>query len=135
VGYGQIHWKLRNDPRVRILEKTNIRYTEPEDLEECLEGAVIDVSFISLRLVVPQVSKLLKREAFIIALIKPQFEVSKGEVGKGGVVKNPALHREVNNRMKASFEASGWAVQGLIPSPLTGPKGNREFLVYMTRGR
>ena len=133
VGYGQLDWKLRQDPRVDVLEKTNIRYLKPGDLEEPIHGAVIDVSFISLRLVIPPVSKLLIRYAFIIALIKPQFEVGKGRVGKGGVVRDPKLHKEVLDRLKTFFEGSGWDVQGHIPSPLLGPKGNREFLIYLQR--
>ncbi|MBW1766531.1 MAG: TlyA family RNA methyltransferase, partial [Deltaproteobacteria bacterium] len=105
VGYGQFHWKLRNDSRVIVLEKTNIRNLMPEDLEEQINGAVIDVSFISLKLVIPPVSKLLLREAFIIALIKPQFEVGKGQVGKGGVVRNPSMHQEVICKLSAFFES------------------------------
>lgn len=133
VGYGQLDWKLRQDPRVEVLEKTNIRYLKPENLEEPVHGAVIDVSFISLMLVIPPVSELLIGHAFIIALIKPQFEVGKGRVGKGGVVRDPKLHKEVLDRLKTFFEDSGWDVQGHIPSPLLGPKGNREFLIYLKR--
>ncbi len=133
VGYGQLHWKIRQDPRVEVLEKTNIRNLTPEDIHMPIHGAVIDVSFISLKLVVPPVSNLIKRHAFIISLIKPQFEVGKGQVGKGGVVRDPNLHQEVIERLRSFFESSGWTVQGHIPSPLLGPKGNREFLIYMTR--
>lgn len=133
VGFGQLDWKLRQDPRVEVFEKTNIRYVKPGDIEQALDGAVIDVSFISLRVVFPPVSKLLKKHAFIIALIKPQFEVGKGLVGKGGVVRDPGLHLEVIERLAAFFKASGWSVKGYIPSPILGPKGNREFLIYLTR--
>jgi len=133
VGYGQLDWRLRKDPRVDVLEKTNIRYLKPEDLDTPVHGAVIDVSFISLKLVVPPVSKLLKRQTYIIALIKPQFEVGKGQVGKGGVVRDPKLHHQVLESLEDFFVTLGWAVQGHIPSPLLGPKGNREFLVYLTR--
>ena len=133
VGYGQLHWKIRNDPRVRVLEKTNIRYLRPEELQEQIHGAVIDVSFISLKLVVPAVSELLLKDAFIIALIKPQFEVGRGQVGKGGVVRDPSQHRAVMDTLIAFFESSGWMVMGPIESPLLGPKGNREFLVYLKR--
>lgn len=133
VGYGQLDFGLRQDARVTVLEKTNIRYLKPEDIDTLLQGAVIDVSFISLRLVVPTVSKLLQETAFIIALIKPQFEVGKGKVGKGGVVKDPEQHQEVIENLKGYFETLGWAVCGLIPSPILGPKGNREFLIYLTR--
>jgi len=133
VGYGQLHWKIRNDPRVRVLEKTNIRYLRPEELKERINGAVIDVSFISLKLVVPPVSKLLLEDAFIIALIKPQFEVGKGQVGKGGVVRDPSLHQAVMDTLIPFFKNSGWSVMGPIESPLLGPKGNREFFVYLKR--
>ncbi len=133
VGYGQLHWKIRQDPRVVVLERTNIRYLRPEDLKDMINGAVIDVSFISLRIVVPPVSKLLLREAFIIALIKPQFEVGKGQVGKGGVVRDPCLHQEVIHKLSTFFENSGWTVLGNMDSPLMGPKGNREFFIALKR--
>lgn len=133
VGYGQLDWKLRQDPRVEVLEKTNIRYLKTEDLEAPIHGASIDVSFISLKLVVPPVSDLLEKQAFIMALIKPQFEVGKGQVGKGGVVRDPNLHQEVIDQLKTFFETLDWTVQGHIPSPLLGPKGNKEFLIYLTR--
>jgi len=135
VGYGQLDWTLRQDPRVEVLEKTNIRYLNPQGLKALAHGAAIDVSFISLKQVVPPVSRLLVADAFIIALIKPQFEVGKGKVGKGGVVRDPLLHREVIEGLTRFFEDSGWQVRGHIPSPLLGPKGNREFLIYMTRGQ
>ena len=133
VGYGQFHWRLRQDPRVTLLEKTNIRYLMPEDLEEKADGAVIDVSFISLRLVIPPVSKLLTPHAWIIALIKPQFEVGKGQVGKGGVVRDPSLHQQVVNELTEFSENHGWSVRGSMDSPLLGPKGNKEFLIYLRR--
>jgi len=133
VGYGQLHWKLRRDPRVVMLEKTNVRRLEPGSLEEEIDGAVIDVSFISLKLVVPAVSPLLKDHAFIIALVKPQFEVGKGKVGKGGVVRDPALHEEVMEELIRFFRTEGWEAAGQMPSPLLGPKGNKEFLVYLVR--
>jgi 23S rRNA (cytidine1920-2'-O)/16S rRNA (cytidine1409-2'-O)-methyltransferase len=133
VGYGQFHWKLRQDPRVLLLEKTNIRNLVESAVNEDLDGAVIDVSFISLKLVLPAVSRLLKPQAFVIALVKPQFEVGKGQVGKGGVVRDPALHQEVMDSLCAFFSEIGWTVEGQIPSPVLGPKGNKEFLVYLTR--
>jgi 23S rRNA (cytidine1920-2'-O)/16S rRNA (cytidine1409-2'-O)-methyltransferase len=102
-------------------------------VEEGLDGAVIDVSFISLKLVLPAVSQLLKPQAFVLALVKPQFEVGKGQVGKGGVVRDAALHQEVLNSLCAFFREIGWTVEGQIPSPVLGPKGNREFLVYLKR--
>jgi 23S rRNA (cytidine1920-2'-O)/16S rRNA (cytidine1409-2'-O)-methyltransferase len=133
VGYGQFHWKLRQDPRVVLLEKTNIRNLAPGMIEEDLDGAVIDVSFISLKLVLPVVSRLLKQNSFVVALVKPQFEVGRGQVGKGGVVRDPALHQGVIEDLFAFFREVGWKVEGQISSPILGPKGNKEFLVYLTR--
>jgi 23S rRNA (cytidine1920-2'-O)/16S rRNA (cytidine1409-2'-O)-methyltransferase len=133
VGYGQLHWKIRQDPRVIVLERTNIRHLKPEDVNEQIHGAVIDVSFISLRLVVPAVSELILRDAFIVALIKPQFEVDKGQVGKGGVVRDPSLHQQVIDRLSRVFVDVGWTILGRIPSPLLGPKGNKEFFVFMRK--
>jgi len=131
VGYGQFHWKLRNDPRVVLKEKTNIRYLSPQDLGEQADGAVIDVSFISLRLVIPPVSQLVAPKGWIIALIKPQFEVGKGQVGKGGVVRDPSLHQKVILDITGFCEDQGWSPLGTLESPLLGPKGNREFLLYL----
>jgi 23S rRNA (cytidine1920-2'-O)/16S rRNA (cytidine1409-2'-O)-methyltransferase len=133
VGYGQLDWKLRQDDRVEVLEKTNIRHLKREDMEAPVDGAVIDVAFISLRLVIPPVSELLKRHAFIIALLKPQFEVKKEQVGKGGVIRDPLLHHQIVERLCIRFENLKWTVVGHIPSPILGPKGNREFLIYLTR--
>jgi 23S rRNA (cytidine1920-2'-O)/16S rRNA (cytidine1409-2'-O)-methyltransferase len=133
VGYGQLDWKIRQNPKVEVLERTNIRNLRPEDFLTLFHGAVIDVSFISLRLVMPPVGALLHSEAFIIALIKPQFEVGKGQVGKGGIVRDPQKHGEVVERLSAFSESEGWDVQGCIPSPILGQKGNREFLIYLTR--
>lgn len=134
VGYGQLHWRLRQDPRVTVFEKTNIRYLKPQDLKDAVHGAVIDVSFISLRLVIPPVSDLLLREAFILALIKPQFEVGREKVGKGGVVRDASLHRDVIETLIVFSEGLGWTVVGTMPSPLLGPKGNTEFFLYL-KGR
>jgi 23S rRNA (cytidine1920-2'-O)/16S rRNA (cytidine1409-2'-O)-methyltransferase len=133
VGYGQLDWRLRNDPRVVVLEKTNIRYLKPDRLDEPADGAVIDVSFISLQLVIPPVSNLLIPNGRIIALVKPQFEVGRGKVGKGGVVRDPQLHREVVYSVCTHCRRLGWTVAGDMPSPLLGPKGNREFLIHLTR--
>jgi 23S rRNA (cytidine1920-2'-O)/16S rRNA (cytidine1409-2'-O)-methyltransferase len=131
VGYGQLHWRLRQDPRVVLLEKTNIRYLRPENLEERPDGATIDVSFISLSLVIPPVAELLGQRGWIIALIKPQFEVGRGQVGKGGVVRDAALHEEVLEKIKEFCAGMGWGVRGEMESPLLGPKGNKEFLLYL----
>jgi 23S rRNA (cytidine1920-2'-O)/16S rRNA (cytidine1409-2'-O)-methyltransferase len=133
VGYGQLDWKLRNDPRVVVLEKTNIRYLEAGRLPEPPEFAAIDVSFISLRLVLPQVRSLLISKGEILALIKPQFEVGKGKVGKGGVVRGPEEHERVIEEIKQAAGALDLEVIGVAESPLVGPKGNKEFFIYLRK--
>ena len=132
VGYGQLDWKLRNDPRVKVYEKTNIRYLEVSALPGPAALATIDVSFISLKLVLPAVKKLLVPAGEIIALIKPQFEVGRGKVGKGGVVRSPAEHLRVIEEIKESAARFGYAARGVVESPLMGPKGNKEFLLHLT---
>lgn len=132
VGYGQLAWKLRNDPRVILLEKTNIRYLRPEDLPGKVDLATIDVSFISLVLVLPAIKNLLHSPGQILALIKPQFEVGKGEVGKGGVVKDQNKHQEVIQKITAYAEGLALVPQGVIQSPLKGPKGNLEYFIYLS---
>ncbi|MBT0662774.1 TlyA family RNA methyltransferase [Geobacter pelophilus] len=131
VGYGQLAWKLRQDERVINLEKTNIRYLEPAILDEIPDIAVIDASFISLDKILPHVIILIKPLATIIALIKPQFEVGRGEVGKGGVVRDESKHQEVVDKVKSLAGELGLKVKGVVESPITGPKGNREFLIYL----
>jgi 23S rRNA (cytidine1920-2'-O)/16S rRNA (cytidine1409-2'-O)-methyltransferase len=131
VGYGQLDWKLRNDPRVLPFERTNIRSLQLADLPCRADLATIDVSFISLRLVLPQVMTLLVPGGEIIALIKPQFEVGKGKVGKGGVVRSEEEHARVIAEIKNAALALGLTVHGLIESPILGPKGNKEFLIYL----
>jgi 23S rRNA (cytidine1920-2'-O)/16S rRNA (cytidine1409-2'-O)-methyltransferase len=133
VGYGQFDWKLRNDPRVLLLEKTNIRYLKPTDLPSPADLATIDVSFISLRLVLPQVIELLVPAGEIVALIKPQFEVGKGKVGKGGVVRSQHEHVRVIDEIKSAAAALGLTAEQVIESPLLGPKGNKEFFIHLTR--
>ena len=133
VGYGQLAWKLREDPRVVNLEKTNIRYLEPETLGAVPDLAVIDASFISLDKVLPPVLRLVKEDGIIIALVKPQFEVGKGEVGKGGVVRDEAKHRQVIETVASGATSLGLAVRGVVESPITGPKGNREFLMLLAK--
>ncbi len=133
VGYGQLAWKLRNDERVVCIERMNIRFLEPEALSEIPGLAVIDASFISLEKVLPNTIRLIGDEAEIVALIKPQFEVGRGEVGKGGVVRDPAKHREVVESVTALSERLGLEVKGVIESPVLGPKGNREFLIYLKK--
>jgi 23S rRNA (cytidine1920-2'-O)/16S rRNA (cytidine1409-2'-O)-methyltransferase len=131
-GYGQLDWKLRNDPRVVVLERRNIRYVEASDLPSLADLATIDVSFISLRLVLPKVKSLLSPGGEIIALIKPQFEVGKGKVGKGGVVRSDAEHVRVIDEIKQAATGLGFTTRDLTESPLLGPKGNKEFLIYLT---
>ncbi len=133
VGYGQLDWKLRNDSRVIVLERENIRYLTPEKIPEPVDIAVIDVSFISLRLVIPAVEKFLAPGGKLVALIKPQFEVGKGKVGKGGVVRDPEEHRRVVAEISEFVTTAGWDLQGIVESPLLGPKGNREFFLFAVR--
>jgi len=133
VGYGQLAWKLRLDERVVNLEKTNIRYLTPDKLPEVPDIAVIDASFISLAKVLPATMALLKDKGVIIALIKPQFEVGRGEVGKSGVVRDAEKHREVIATIKSLAESLGLEVKGVTESPIQGPKGNREFLIIMLK--
>lgn len=131
VGYGQLAWSLRSDPRVVVLERTNIRYLTDEQVPEKVDLVTIDTSFISLKLVVPAAMNFLKKEGRILALIKPQFEVGKGKVGKGGVVKDPALHTEVIETLTQFFHGLGLVREDVIPSPILGPKGNREFIISL----
>jgi 23S rRNA (cytidine1920-2'-O)/16S rRNA (cytidine1409-2'-O)-methyltransferase len=131
VGYGQLAWKLRDDDRVLNLERTNIRHLEVDKLDAIPDLAVIDASFISLEKVLPSTIALLKPCSDIIALIKPQFEVGKGQVGKGGVVRDPEQHVQVVERIKLSSEQLGCQVVAVCDSPVLGPKGNREFLIHL----
>jgi 23S rRNA (cytidine1920-2'-O)/16S rRNA (cytidine1409-2'-O)-methyltransferase len=132
VGYGQLDWRLRNDPRVVVLEKTNIRYLELKSLPRPADLATIDVSFISLKLVIPQVKTLLLPDHQIIALIKPQFEVGKGKVGKGGVVRSHEEHERVIEEIRSAAMKLGYGVRGVIESPLLGPAGNKEFFIHLS---
>ena len=131
VGYGQLAWKLREDPRVICLERTNLRYVTEEQIPEKLDLAVCDVSFISLRLVMPAVAKLLKPGAEIMCLIKPQFEAGRELVGKKGVVRDSAVHEQVIRGILDYMPTIGFSVCALDYSPITGPEGNIEFLLYM----
>lgn len=129
VGYGQLAWKLRQDSRVIAIERTNIRYMEA--LPELVDLVTIDASFISLKIVVPCVLKFMKKQAKILALIKPQFEVGKGNVGKGGVVRDALLHLQVIDELTEFFAKLNLCCQAVIPSPIEGPKGNKEFMAYL----
>jgi 23S rRNA (cytidine1920-2'-O)/16S rRNA (cytidine1409-2'-O)-methyltransferase len=135
VGHGQLAWKLRTDPRVVVLEKTNARHLDRALIPEPVDLVVCDASFISLTLVLPAALALAKPDARLVALIKPQFEVGKGEVGKGGVVRDPAQHEAVCAKIRGWLEAQGWRVLGLTESPITGPEGNREFLIAAAKGQ
>ncbi len=133
VGHGQLDWKLRNDPRVVCIEKTNIRYVEPEHIDDVLDFASIDVSFISLTKVLGPVRNLLKDGGEVVCLIKPQFEAGREKVGKKGVVRDKSVHREVI-KMVADFALSiGFSVKGLDFSPVKGPEGNIEYLLYIKK--
>lgn len=129
VGYGQLDWKLRQDPRVVVLERVNARYLKSEDISDLIDIATIDVSFISLTNIVPAVLNLLKSDGVIVALIKPQFEVGKGEVGKGGIVRDETKHREVIDKISRFLEGLNFKILGVVPSPILGAEGNKEFLV------
>jgi len=128
-------WKLRNDPRVVVLERVNARHLGREQVTEPVDLVVCDASFIGLETVLPAVLALTEPSAWLVALIKPQFEVGKGRVGKGGVVRDPALHEEVCVRIRDWLAAQpGWTVLGIAESPLKGPEGNVEFLIGGRRG-
>ena len=132
VGYGQLHWKLRTDSRVVVVDRTNIRYLT--SLPEVADGATIDVSFISLALVLEPVSRLLSDTGWIVALVKPQFEAGRGQVSKGGVIRDPAIHRAVIDKVLASASSIGLQSHAVTRSPIIGPAGNREFLILLRRG-
>ncbi|MER3405379.1 MAG: TlyA family rRNA (cytidine-2'-O)-methyltransferase [Chloroflexota bacterium] len=135
VGYGQLAWKLRQDPRVVVLERTNIRYLERLPDGALADLATVDVSFISLTKVLPAVLRLLKPDGFLIALVKPQFEAGPQRVGRGGVVRDPAVHREVLQQIISWAQEYGLVVRGLTRSPILGPAGNVEFLLWLDRRR
>jgi 23S rRNA (cytidine1920-2'-O)/16S rRNA (cytidine1409-2'-O)-methyltransferase len=134
VGYGQLAWKLRQDSRVVAIERANIRHLAKDTIPIEVDLATIDVSFISLKIVVPSALKFLKKPATILALVKPQFEVGKGLVGKGGVVRDPELHESVIQEMIGFFQGLNLTFLNVIPSPVLGPKGNREFVMHLRRG-
>lgn len=130
VGHGQLAWKLRSDPRVVVLERTNARHLTVERIPEPVDMVVCDASFIGLETVLPAALALARPGAVLAALIKPQFEVGKGRVGKGGVVREPELHAEVCERIHAWLDGlPGWRVEGITESPILGPEGNKEFLI------
>lgn len=132
VGHGILHWRLRQDPRVVVMERTNARYLR--HLPEPVSLVTLDVSFISLRHILPVVRGWLEAEGDVIALIKPQFEAGRQAVGRGGVVRDPSIHRQVVSDLLAHAVQSGFSPRGLLPSPILGPKGNKEFLLWLGPG-
>ena len=133
VGYGQLDWKIRSDPRVVVMERTNVRYVTPEQLGEPLDLSVVDVSFISLKIVLPVIKTFLKPTGQVLCLIKPQFEAGKEKVGKKGVVRDPQVHKEVLDNFVALAKSLDFTILGLTFSPVKGPEGNIEFLGHLTR--
>jgi len=129
VGQGQLDWKLRNDPRVVVREGVNARYLQPADFTQQFDLAVCDASFISTTVLIPAIMPLLAVDATMVILVKPQFEVRRGEVGKGGIVRDPALHQAACDRVRTVVERLGYRT-GIIESPILGAEGNREFLLY-----
>ena len=134
VGRGQLAWKLRNDPRVVCLERTNARYLSREQVPEALAFASVDVSFISLKLILPPLAALLEEGGQVVSLVKPQFEAGREKVGKKGVVRDPAVHLEVLERYMTHAEEAGLTVLGLTYSPIRGPEGNIEYLGFLQKG-
>ena len=133
VGYGQLAWKLQQDPRVVNLDRRNIRYLKRDEIEEEIDLILVDTSFISIEKFLPHLLLFMKQEGFIIALIKPQFEVGRGEVGKGGVVRDVRMHQKVVERISEFSQGLDLVVLGVKESPLLGPKGNKEFFIYLRR--
>jgi 23S rRNA (cytidine1920-2'-O)/16S rRNA (cytidine1409-2'-O)-methyltransferase len=133
VGYGQLAWKLRQDNRVVVIERTNIRTMDPTAITRPVDLVTIDTSFISLKIVVPAALPFLKPDGIVLALIKPQFEAGKGRVGKGGVVKDPALHAEIIESLRNFFSGLALICGPVVPSPVRGPKGNQEFVILLRR--
>lgn len=133
VGYGQLDWKLRNDERVICMEKTNFRYVTPEDIPEVIDFASCDVAFISLRLMLPPARALLRDGGHMVCLIKPQFEAGREKVGRKGVVRDPKVHEQVIRSMLDFTQENGFSILGLTYSPIKGPEGNIEYLMYIRK--
>lgn len=134
VGYGQLAWEIRQDPRVKVMERKNVRFLTSAEIGESVDLMVVDTSFISLTLVIPPLIPILKEGGDIVALVKPQFEVGKGKVGKGGVVRNEEDQKSVLESLVFFFQKIGLSVLGTIESPIKGAKGNREFFVHLRKG-
>jgi 23S rRNA (cytidine1920-2'-O)/16S rRNA (cytidine1409-2'-O)-methyltransferase len=133
VGHGQLAWKLRNDPRVTVMEKVNARFLSREDIPEVADLCVIDVSFISLTLILPRAFELIAPEGMILALIKPQFELQRKDVGRSGIVRGPALHEKAQQKIVKFVEEANYHVVGLVPSTITGTDGNQEFFICIRK--
>ena len=133
VGHGQLAWKLRNDPRVTVMEKVNARFLSREDIPGVADLCVIDVSFISLTLILPRAFELIAPEGMILALIKPQFELQRKDVGRGGIVRGPALHEKAQQKIVKFVEEANYHVVGLVPSTITGTDGNQEFFIWIRK--
>jgi 23S rRNA (cytidine1920-2'-O)/16S rRNA (cytidine1409-2'-O)-methyltransferase len=133
VGHGQLAWKIRNDPRVIVMEKLNARFLSREHIPEFVDLCVIDVSFISLTLILPNAFQLITPNGMIFALIKPQFELQRKDVGRGGIVRDPALHEKAQRKIVEFVEAAGHRVVGLVPSSITGADGNQEFFICLRK--
>jgi 23S rRNA (cytidine1920-2'-O)/16S rRNA (cytidine1409-2'-O)-methyltransferase len=133
VGHGQLAWKLRNDPRVTVMEKVNARFLSREDIPDVADLCVIDVSFISLTLILPRAFELIAPEGMILALIKPQFELQRKDVGRGGIVRGPALHEKAQQKIVKFVEEANYHVVGLVPSTITGTDGNQEFFICIRK--
>lgn len=131
VGYGQLDWKLRQDHRVNVIERTNIRHMDFDKINEKVDLITIDTSFISLKLVVPAADKFMKNGTKVLALIKPQFEAGKERIGKGGVIRDPEIREEIVEEIKYFFKQRGYEIGMVVPSPVPGPKGNREFIIAL----
>ncbi len=131
VGYGQLDWSLRGDDRVVVIERTNIRNLTQDQVPAPVDMVVADTSFISLKTVIPSAEKFMHNQTQILALIKPQFEAGKENVGKGGVVKDPAVRAQVVDDIKSFFTARGYRVNGTVTSPILGPKGNEEYIIFL----
>ena len=133
VGHGQLAWKLRNDPRVVVIEKVNARFLSTEHVPESVDLCVIDVSFISLTLILPRAFELISESGVILALIKPQFELGRDEVGRGGIVREPALHEKAQQKIVNFVERARFQIVGLVPSKITGTDGNQEFFICIRK--
>ena len=133
VGAGQLDWRLRTDPRVRLREKLNGRRLSPQDIGEPVDFVTVDVSFISVTLILPRLPALLKEHGQVVVLVKPQFEAGRRQVGKGGIVRDPQLHAAAIEKVRAASESIGMAMAGQMPSPILGSEGNQEFLLFLRR--